>query len=521
MARPSRYIVLFIALLFVTVVSAQTSTLRESNCRFNIPENITLDCYTLRVPENRQDSNSKDILLSIAIVRHPSGNPEPDPIMFLQGGPGGSTLSTFDLTYASRFEPLLATNRDIILFDQRGTGKSSPRLDCGVYNVLQVNLLDFEFDGQSLSRDDVEQRLNQSLVTCGERLASVHDLDGYNTRENAADIEAIRLALGYEQVNLWGISYGTKLALTAMRDYPDSFRRVVLDSAYPLEANLYTELPQNFDRALHVLFDDCRDDMACNQTYPELETVLFGVIERLNERAIRFDAPNPYTNQVYEDVILDGNLLLRSIFQLLYSTDILPRLPQLIYEADANNFESWLVLIGWLTAQRDAISTGMNYAVQCQEEFAFTEAGSIREAWSAFPNFDEYSQYIDFTADLDPICNVFNQVDSPEIANFAVASDIPTLIIAGEYDPITPPRWGEMVANQLTNSLYLEFEAHGHGPTSSQGCAQSIMIDYLRLEDVDTLDTTCMNDIVLTFSGTMRGDFDIPDSASIHGTMMP
>lgn len=505
------------ASFIVTWSQAQTTTPRPTRCRFTIPRDIAIDCYTLTVPENRETDNNRTIALSVAILRHSSGNPHPDPILFLQGGPGGSTLTTLDLTYNNRFQPLFAANRDIIIFDQRGTGTTHPSLDCIAYQGLQTSFLDYEFEGQSLSRSDITQQLNQALLDCGSGLATVHDLGGYTTIQNAADIEAIRTAFGYEQLNLWGISYGTKLALTAMRDYPTSFRRVVLDSVYPLEANLYTELPANFDRALETLFTHCQNDMLCNRTYPNLETTLFDTVDALNTRAVRFNAPNPYTNQSFDGVIFDGNMLLQSIFRLLYVSELLPRLPQLIYEAANGDFDVWLVLVGWLTAQRDSIALGMNYAIQCQEEFAFTAAGSIDTAWAMYPNFEDYSQSINRVSDLTPICDAFTTTNVPISENQAVQSAIPTLLITGEYDPITPPRWAAQVSEQLSNSILLEFSSRGHGSSGNRGCAQTILIDYIQLDDLSTLDTSCMDDIEMNFSGTRRGDFNLPPDSARHG----
>lgn len=501
-------------LLSLSLTQAQhENSLRTTGCRFERNGAVEIECYYLTVPENRSIPDSNTITIAIAILRHPSGNPDPDPIIFLQGGPGGATLENLYLTYRNRFEPLFATNRDIILFDQRGIGHSRPALDCRNYRLLEIDLLDFEHDGQTLTRPEITEAQQSSLVECGQSLNNLHDLSAYNSVENAADIDAIRQAFGYEQVNLWGISYGTRLALTAMRDYPDSFRRVVLDSVYPLEANLYTELPVNFDRALHVLFENCALDEACNTSYPDLEQVLFDTVTQLNQQAIRFDAPDPYSNRIFAGIIFDGDMMLRTVFQLLYSSDILPRLPELIYQASESNFDLWLVLVGWLTANRDTVDIGMHYAVQCQEEFIFTADSTIREAWSAFPHFDSYSQMIYRTGDIRAICTAFNAGTSPLIENQAVSSEIPALIIAGEYDPITPPQWAMQVHEQTGDSIYLELPHRGHGASGSTGCAQSMVIDYFVLEDVSQLDTTCIDSIDMVFSGTQQGDFNPPDSA--------
>ncbi|MGJ3239734.1 MAG: alpha/beta hydrolase [Anaerolineae bacterium] len=508
---------LFFVIWHVPTSSAQASPLRIVDCRFAYPVGVSIDCYQLDVPENRQLANSATVSLSVAILRSPAPRTAPYPIIFLQGGPGGTTLGTLTNTYTNRFAPLLANGYDVIVFDQRGIGNSTPRLDCEAYRVLDRDLLDYEdAEGNVLTRVDVDVRLQHALIACGMMLAQQHDLSGYNSIESASDIEAIRLAFGYQQVNLWGISYGTRLALTAMRDYPDSFRRVVLDSVYPLEANLYTELPVNFDRALQVLFTRCQSDWACQRTFPDLELILFETVTRLNAQPVRLNAPNPYTDQVFSDVVFNGDDFLRVIFQLLYVTDVLPRLPQLIYEAHADNLDVLAVLVGWLTAQRNSISIGMNYAVQCQEEISFTTSQSIQSAWAMFPQFASYSATVNTLDDLQTICEAFQAGTAPITENQPIQSAIPTLLIAGDYDPITPPHWAQQVAEQLPNSQYVNVPHGGHGASGSRGCVQSIVIDFFQLTDDDQeLDSTCVTRQNMTFSGTQRGDFNPLDSAQI------
>ncbi len=501
--------------LFISISTslAQNNPLRDSTCRFEVPNRVQVDCMILHVPENRSDPNSINITLSLAILRHPDNNPEPDPIIFLQGGPGGVTLDNLNLTFSNRFEPLFATNRDIIVFDQRGIGNSRPNLDCATYREEETNLLDFMFNNHGVSQEEIDTYLSDLLISCGEALSNSHDLSGYNTRENASDIEAIRQALGYEQVNLWGISYGTKLALTAMRDYPNSFRRVVLDSVYPLEANLFTDLPVNFDRSLRVLFENCEADTACQQIYPDLEEILFSAVDDMNRYPIRLNAPNPYNNEVFEGIVFNGDVLLRMIFQLLYSTDILPRLPQLIYDAYDRDISVWSVLLGWIIAQRGSIAIGMNYAVQCHEEVAFIESGEVVSAWANFPQFASYSQTFDNAQQLDVICNAFNAGQATIEENQPVLSAIPTFILSGEYDPITPPHWANQVHGNLSNSLYIELPNSGHGVSGSIGCGQSLVIDFFSADDLTTLDSSCVDDLIMVFSGTQDGDINPPDSA--------
>ncbi|MEL6309091.1 MAG: alpha/beta hydrolase [Chloroflexota bacterium] len=518
----TRTLILLSSLFLLVPIQAQQNDFLQVACDFPLPFGVRLDCYTLRVPENRTDPDSNTVTLSIAVLRHPDGNPEADPILFLQGGPGGNTLDTLQGAYNSRFEPLFATNRDIILFDQRGVGRSTPALDCDVYQRATGNLLDYEIDGRDLSTEEVEALLDDLLLSCAELLSGLYDLSGYNSAESAADVDAIRSALGYEQINLWGISYGTRLALTVMRDYPDSINRVVLDSAYPLDANLFTDYPASFNRSLDTLFSACASDDACNETFPDLETVFYSTVDDLNRRPLRLDAPDAFSSRVYEDTVFTGDLLTEMVFRMFYVTNLIPRLPQLIYEASERDVTRWAALVGWLAPQRDTISIGMYYAVQCQEEVFFTEGDTaVADAWASFPLMASFAARSLTDADLALFCDTFSAGESSAIENMPVISDIPTLILAGEYDPITPPEWGQRVADRLPDSVYVGFPASGHGVSSSEDCAQSVVVDFLTRDDT-AVDARCTRTLRLQFSGARRGDFDNPNSAGVisSGTLM-
>ena len=257
---------------------ATTATFEEAPCPFALPpgqiEGQSVECGYLLVPEDRADPDSPNLRLAVAIF-HPSGGAsQPDPILYLSGGPGGSALEFLSLTF-SKLEPALAANRDLILFDQRGVGRSEPALDCPAMIELGRELLDDELDGKVLTKEEAFELALETLLACYQDLSQIADLSAYNTVANAADVNDLRLALGYDQVNLWGTSYGTRLALGVMRDHPDGLRSVILDSVYPPDVDLYLESPANVNRAFTVFFEGCAQDEACNAAYPDLRAVFF------------------------------------------------------------------------------------------------------------------------------------------------------------------------------------------------------------------------------------------------------
>ncbi|MBO9322039.1 MAG: alpha/beta fold hydrolase, partial [Roseiflexus sp.] len=239
-------------------------------CEFPVPAGVSVECGWLTVPENRaKPDNGREVRLHVAIFRSTRPNPPPDPIVYLEGGPGVDALERLPLVFDIWFRPFLA-NRDFILYDQRGTGYSTPSLACPELTKLSFDMLPMDIRAGESSR-----LWKEAALKCHARLvAEGIDLKQYNTLTNAADLEDLRLALGYEQWNLLGSSYGTRLALTAMREYPQGIRSVVLDSTRPLQIN-ESQTPADAERAFQTLFRGCAADPTCNAAYPDLERVFY------------------------------------------------------------------------------------------------------------------------------------------------------------------------------------------------------------------------------------------------------
>lgn len=473
------WIMSLLVLSVLPVIAQSSATFEETDCPFTIPISQIVDCGYLIVPEDYDQPNAHQIRLAIAIFRHPSTNPEADPIIYLEGGPGGSAIKFADVVFATRYHPFFATHRDIIIFDQRGVGLSEPALDCPDYNNLYVELLDLEIEGQPVTRSESELRQQASLMACGKRLALQYDLSQYNSAASARDIEELRIALNYEQVNLWGISYGTRLALTMMRDYPESIRSVILDSTYSLEVNLFTDAPANWIHALNTLFDACASNENCHMAYPNLRETFLAIVAELDVNPVRVTTINRSTGETYQNVILDGLVFLQLNFLLLRRSNMIPFLPNMIQQASEGDFSPYTVAIGGILGTNDSVSIGMNYAVQCQEELAFIERGAIQAAYAAQTELQVLLAH-DATRESDfEVCASFNAGESAAIENQPVSSDIPTLILGGQFDPITPPQWGQRVQAHLANSTYIEFPALSHAVIESDNCPQQIAIEFI------------------------------------------
>ncbi len=249
-------------------IPAYTPIFQAAPCAFPVPAgSYQVDCGYVSVPEDRSAAraNARMIRLHVAVFHSWANLPARDPVIHLAGGPGSSSLELAGYMFGQGLDQVLAY-RDLILFDQRGTGYSLPRLDCPERDSLTPSLLD-----GSRAPDSRDTAIVDAFKRCRLRLIQEGiDPSAYSSSASAADVNDIRRALGYQQVNLYGDSYGTRLALTIMRDFPEIVRSAVLDSTYPLQVNLYTTLAPNAERAFKVLFDRCAANQSCNQRYPSL-----------------------------------------------------------------------------------------------------------------------------------------------------------------------------------------------------------------------------------------------------------
>ena len=449
---------------------SRVAVFERSSCRFRIPAGAKVECGYLVVPENHSQPDGRTIRLHVAIFSTESDNPAPDPIVYLSGGPGQSPLKIAQVAFEG-FTPFLA-NRDLILLDQRGVGYSEPALDCHEFQELTYRTAQ-----QNLPLDEIATLAAEAADLCRDRwLRQAVSLPAYTSAQSAADLNDLRLALGYEEWNLYGISYGTQLALTTMRDFPNGIRSVVLDSTYPLQVDLYAELPANATRAFNVLFDSCAAEAACNSAFPDLKTVFFDLVKELNDTPV--DVPitvvNRFTLERLDSALINGDGLVEMLFQSLYIPEIIPLLAAMLYDVRDGDVELLgLIAEGYISGIQFS-SDGMYFSVQCSEEVPFSSRDEGDATGEVYPEVQNWADNDVFFS----ICQIWGAGKADPIENEPVISDIRTLILAGEFDPITPPAWGELVAENLSNSFYFEFPDVGHGVSLSGECALGITLSF-------------------------------------------
>jgi D-alanyl-D-alanine carboxypeptidase len=420
------------------------------------PPHIT--CGYLSVPENRTNQDSHTIEIAVAIVHTP--NPEAQtPLVVLGGGPGGPLIEI--VFSAPELAAGLAMQSDVIFVEQRGVGYSRPRLVCD--DPIRV------FDGDE-----------EAVRACFDKLISEGiDLTGYNSIEAAADVAALRLALGVDEWNILGGSYGTRWALTVARNHPDGVRSLVLDGVFPPQMDFdvwMRAIPGVLDRVLAA----CASDAACNTTYPDLNMTLRATITRLN------DAPLTVIGEAFT-----GDDLVNWIFNAAYSAEQITLIPAVIGAA-ANGDIAFLENHTPLPAGTlELASAGMAayLSVQCNEEIALSNRDAfIAQVNDADPlaaavarnNLREYTS-----------CAIWQSGQAPAVEDTPVTGDIPTLILNGEFDPATPLADGYLAAETLANATVLDFPGEGHGVIFRE-CAVTLMHVFLSTLDGASLDTSCI-----------------------------
>jgi len=438
------------------------------DCPVQSPRGYDVTCGMLLVPESRTNPTWRVVRLPIMILHSFSENPLPDPVVHLVGGPGGSVLDSVAY-YLERGGHEILKKRDYILFNQRGTRYALPELDCPASHQMEWAVTE-----QNIPEAEGLQHVLNALVSCHDQWAAEGiDLGAYDSVENAADVNDLRITLGYDKVNLYGVSYGTRLALTVMRDHPEGLRSVILDSVYPPQVDLYSSVGVNAGRSLSLLFERCAADPVCNTAYPDLERVFY-------ETADLLDADPPVMTLSSEDgqpyqYIVTGERFINAIFAALYRSDIIPRLPDAIYQVYEGRYYVLQPYIRMATGSL-GISNGMYYAVQCSEEIPFDTYENALAAQADIPqrlrDVFAVQAYYDLCAHWQA-----GPLDPNEEA--AITSTIPTLVVAGEMDPITPPAWAELAAKTLPASYLFTFPDQAHGVIRADDCARSIFYEFL------------------------------------------
>ncbi|AXE24725.1 alpha/beta hydrolase [Streptomyces globosus] len=440
-------------------------------------------CGTLTVPENRSEPDGKKIKLGVAIVPALSAAPKPDPIVWLAGGPGDDAVGEAEMAIGGG----LNRDRDVVLMSQRGTYSAEPNVLCPNIDEFNARAVGLVSGAPSTERLHVE-----ATKACRDRLAAQGtDLAAYNDTESAADYEDLRAALGLKQWNLYGISYGTHLALVYMRLHPGGLRSVALDGILPPSiagsAATWSSARQGFDG----VFKACADQPACNKRYPNLSATFDRLVRDLEANPVTTTVTLPGSDKPVK-VVLDGGTLVN---WMTSATHIAPQVPLAIDELAHGKPQRIAAQYagGKLSpAAVGRVAHGLVYGVFCSEWTPYeTEEEALEGGRKAFPTYPrpvlEQAPQLAF---LRSDCDVWDVPPADPSIRDATRSDIPTLALSGSFDAQTGADNGPYVARTLPNATIVTVPYEPHVVFATSKCAQQIAVSFF--DTPDAPDTACL-----------------------------
>jgi len=457
--------VLFVFLVGTGVAHAQTLELED--CRIDAgpgAPSMPARCGTMVRPLDPSGGVLGEIELRLAVVPALNLTPEPDPVVPIAGGPGQGSVQ-FYTAYSAAFEDV-RRNRDILLIDQRGTGESST-MDC-------------EFDDDIVDGEYSIELTIEYTQQCLEELP--HDPRFFTTSVAVLDMEAVREALGYPSLNLYGISYGTRVAQHYARRYPGSTRTLVIDGVVPPQISLGPEIATESQKAVDNILARCAADESCNERFPDLVEDFSRVVADLRDESVAINVPHPSTGRS-EELTFSFAEFAAAVRLLAYHPSSMALLPLFIHEAGKGNF----VPLGaqymmTMIALMDALSLGMHNSVMCTEDVPFYDKATIDYASI------EASYMGMFQLDaLEAICSVWPAGPIDDEFKSPLASDLPVLLLSGDADPITPPRYADLAAVDLENFVHLIGKNQSHGQLGV-GCTRRLFADFIETADPTSLD---------------------------------
>ena len=422
-------------------------------------------CGKVAVWEDRQAARGRRILLNVVLLRSIKEESAPDPLFVLAGGPG-QAATDFATRFQEQFRPV-QTHRDIVLVDQRGTGKSNP-LDC--------------------RSGDIDDSPAASLEKFRQCLASYNgkaDVTKYTTDIAMDDLDDVRRFLGYSRIDLYGVSYGSRAAMVYARRHRDHTRAVVLDGAFPVDASFPLFVPRDSQRALDLLFRDCDNDVDCHRRFPNLRARLQAVLGRLRAQPQHIHVVDPRSG-LETDRWIRHSTVSGTLLAALYSPVTSSAVPLLIEEADNGTYSGFLAMHETFGPLSESVSRGMQMSVLCSEDAPRVDAPSLaRQAAGTFLGAD-------FADSRVTPCEFWPRAAIGRAYYTSTPSVTPALILSGELDPVTPPSWGDEVALQWKNSRHIVVPATGHNAAFS-GCVMNLVTDFLNAGNAASLDPSCVN----------------------------
>ena len=457
---------------------ATEPTYEEAECWFPLYRDDRSECGYLTVLENHKRPDGRRLQLAVAILRSTNAVHYEDPVVVINGGPGGALDLTQQglATWRSVIGQLPAwQQRDVILLEQRGAGRSEPNLDCAEIRNANRSILQ-----QTTNPAGAADKLYAAMADCFSRLiAEGNDLSSYTSVEIVGDLADLRKALGYNSWNIYGPSYGSRIALTAMRDRLDGLRSAVLDSVVPIEADIAGFGWRRTIAALEKALNACAGDDGCRGGPTQGAEAFQRMMREYNERPVTLHQ-RPAGEDAAIDVVVDG-IMLNEIMIDTVAAD-----PGSINYLLGSIQDKAPTALDWLAdyminkyGSGYGVSEGVFYSVLCNEEYPFADPAEIERDLAAYWQWVGITDVEHLPKDNANFCRHWLQGVPLSIENDPVVSEIPALLLAGEFDPLTPPEFAKATRDNLKNSFGFEFPDSGHVVAMSSICARSVVSAFV------------------------------------------
>lgn len=430
-------------------------------------DSLEAQCARFEVPEDRSRPDGRKLALNLAwLPPKQEGDAEPDPVFFLAGGPGQAAVETYPTLDAAFAE--VRKHRGIVLVDQRGTGKS--------------NVLSCVFDDEDESNAAAAHAMASA---CLKTLSAKADVTRYTTSDAVADLDAVRAAIGAAQINLVGVSYGTRVAQQYAMRHPQHTRSIVLDSVVPNTLLLGNIFARNLDDALALQFALCSKAQACKGKLGDPRAELDTLLARLRAAPVQVRYRDASSGEMLEDT-LTADTVAGLVRMYAYMPAAGALLPKLIHEANQGRYENLMALAKMMSSDlKDAMAMGMQLSVICSEDGDGVVARP-EDADTVLGNA--------LSDGMAAMCKVWPKGKVPADFHAALATKVPALVLEGEFDPVTPPRYGAEVVRSLPNGRLLVLRGQGHNVIGA-GCMPKLFTQFIEKADAKALDAKCLDDL--------------------------
>jgi pimeloyl-ACP methyl ester carboxylesterase len=421
-----------------------------------------IECGTLVVDETRGGPGTRRVALPVTIVKASAPKAGLPPVVYLHGGPGGGVVENLGRSLRSAAgRELIAVDQDWIYFDQRGGGVASPILDCGSVALNDAGPLN--------------DAAAQQLIACAQRLkASGVDLSQYNAEEVVKDIQDLRKTLGLKQIDLFGVSYGTRIALAMVKHDPSGVRAVVLDSPWTPEAKWAEGGPEMVSDAVKVIFKRCAEDAACNAKYPHPGADLDAVATKL------LAGPQTIGGQVYAADDLGGFLM-----DAAYSGPDARALPATVAKFAAGD----MTALAEQMEGRSGYNEAQHLTHLCKEEFPFESEAAMRKGAQR----DPVSRLLEASMGrYFQVCKAYDVGAPDPVEAQPVSSPIPTLFLAAEIDPGCPPAVARAAVGRFPKGQLTIIPNTTHGVSRGSACARKMIRGFLA-DPTAPIDQSCLH----------------------------